>query len=153
VVGAPLPFVSVRSPDALVTRFREHGLKITPQRRAVFGVLDGDESHPSADAVFRAVSARVPGISLRTVYQILNELAELGEIQVLDLGTGSIRFDPNVDDHHHLVCDGCGAVRDVSVDLSGLATTGDAFGDFLVERPQVIYRGRCRACGALPGAR
>ena len=44
-------------------------------------------------------------ISLKTVYQTLHDLAELGEIASLDVGTGMTRFDPNVDDpHHHLVC-------------------------------------------------
>ena len=35
----------------------------------------------------------------------------------LDLGTGSARFDPNLDAHHHLVCTGCGKVRDLDVDF------------------------------------
>ena len=43
-------------------------------------------------------------VSLKTVYQTLHDLAELGEINSLDVGTGMTRFDPNVDDpHHHLV--------------------------------------------------
>ena len=44
-------------------------------------------------------------ISLKTVYQTLNELAALGEVAALDVGTGTTRFDPNVEEcHHHLVC-------------------------------------------------
>lgn len=140
---------SMRTPDDLVRLFRELGLKITPQRRALFAVLDGNEAHPSADTLFQEVSARLPGISRRTVYQIVTELAELGEIQVLDLGTGSVRVDPNVVDHHHLVCDGCGAVRDVQLDLAGLPASGDTLDAFVVERPQVIFRGRCASCAGL----
>ena len=61
-------------------------------------------------------------ISLKTVYQTLYELAELGEIATLDLGTGTVRFDPNVERrHHHLVCRGCGKVRDLHVDFDELA--------------------------------
>ena len=63
----------------------------------------------------------MPSISLRTVYQTLNDLAEMGEIQALDLGTGSTRFDPNIDEHHHLVCERCGLVRDVALD-TGVST-------------------------------
>ena len=49
-------------------------------------------------------------ISLKTVYQTLHDLAELGEITSLDVGTGRTRFDPNVDHpHHHLVCRGAAA--------------------------------------------
>ena len=61
-------------------------------------------------------------ISLKTVYQTLHDLAELGEIAALDLGTGMTRFDPNVDHpHHHLVCRQCGRVRDLVADFPDLA--------------------------------
>ena len=60
-------------------------------------------------------------ISLKTVYQTLHELAAMGEIAALDLGTGMTRFDPNVDGvHHHLVCRGCGKVRDLHADFSAV---------------------------------
>ncbi len=140
----------MRNPDDLVGLFRENGLRITPQRRAVFSVLHGDGTHPSADAVYRAASALVPGMSLRTVYQILDELTALGEIQVVHLDSGAARFDPNVDDHHHVVCEHCGAVRDVHVDLSGLRSPASALRGFRVDRTQVIFRGSCEACSAAP---
>ena len=57
----------------------------------------------------------MPGISLRTVYQTLNDPAEMGALNPLDLGTGASRFDPNVGDHYHLVRLDCAAVRDVHV--------------------------------------
>ncbi len=63
----------------------------------------------------------MPTISLRTVYQTLNDLAAMGELVQLELGTGSARFDPNLDAHHHLVCDRCGKVLDVDVDASDRA--------------------------------
>ena len=57
--------------------------------------------HPTAESVYAAVSAEMPTISLRTVYQTLNDLAAMGELSLLDVGTGSTRFDPNLDPHHH----------------------------------------------------
>ena len=59
------------------------------------------------------------------MYQTLNDLAAMGELQQLDLGTGSARFDPNVDAHHHLVCDACGEVRDLYVDFADVAVPSD----------------------------
>src|SRR5665213_3355511 len=62
-------------------------------------------------------------ISLKTVYQTLYDLAELGEIVSLDVGTGMTRFDPNTDDlHHHLVCRRCGSVRDLVADFPQLCS-------------------------------
>jgi len=138
----------MRSPAELTEAFRARGLKITPQRQAIFRVLHDSETHPTAEAVYATVSTEMPAISLRTVYQTLNDLAEMGELQALDLGTGSARFDPNVADHHHLVCDGCGHVVDVDCDISALATSSHH--GFHVERTQVIFRGRCASCARRP---
>ncbi len=94
----------MRSPDELTEVFRRRGLKVTPQRRAVFRVLFDDQTHPSAEAVHRTVAAEMPTVSLRTVYQTLNDLAEMGEIRNLDLGTGSARFDPNIEQSTTMPC-------------------------------------------------
>jgi Fe2+ or Zn2+ uptake regulation protein len=136
----------VRTPTELTDAFRHQGLKITPQRVAIFQVLHDNPSHPSADAVYEAVAADLPSISLRTVYQTLNDLAGMGEIQSLDLGTGAARFDPNVADHHHLVCDQCGVVTDVHADVAGVHPSPLA--GFVVHATNVIFRGRCATCEA-----
>jgi Fe2+ or Zn2+ uptake regulation protein len=141
----------VRSPDELTVAFRRRGLKITPQRVAIFRTMHGNHHHPTADAVYADVATEMPSISLRTVYQTLNDLAEMGEIQSLDLGTGAARFDPNLDEHHHLVCDVCRAVVDVELDTAALEPTD--LGGFQVARAQVIFHGRCSRCaGAAAGS-
>jgi Fe2+ or Zn2+ uptake regulation protein len=136
----------VRSPAELTEAFRQQGLKITPQRQCIFRLLHDNIEHPTADAVYAAAVAEMPSISLRTVYQTLNDLATMGEINALDLGTGSGRFDPNVDDHHHLVCEVCGTVRDVEIDISALVLPARARQGFAVDATEVVFRGRCPAC-------
>ena len=101
----------MKSPDELTEAFRRQGLKVTPQRQCIFRALHDNPEHPSAESVYELVRAEMPTISLRTVYQTLNDLAAMGELRQLDLGTGSARFDPNLDAHHHLVCDRCGKVH------------------------------------------
>ncbi|HVE93841.1 MAG TPA: Fur family transcriptional regulator [Acidimicrobiales bacterium] len=138
----------MRSTAELVKRFRSHGLKVTPQRTVVFDVLQGDSAHPTAESVFEAARQRQPTLSLKTVYQTLGELARLGEISALDLGTGAARYDPNVETpHHHLVCDGCGAVRDVEASVGDLRVPASRR-DFTITSAEVIFRGVCGACAA-----
>lgn len=140
----------VRSPAELTAAFRARGLKITPQRQLIFRILHGNAMHPSADAVHEMAVSEMPTISLRTVYQTLNDLADLGEIQALDLGTGAVRFDPNVDDHDHLVCEVCGRVRDVYVDHRGIEPPTEGLDGFTIATIQVVFRGHCSEC--LPAA-
>ncbi len=138
----------MRSPDELTLAFRARGLKVTPQRQLIFRILDGATHHPTAEAVYARASREMPTISLRTVYQTLNDLVGLGELQALDLGTGSARFDPNTTAHHHLVCDRCGAVRDVYLATDGLRPADDEAHGFTITTTEVVFRGRCDACVA-----
>jgi Fe2+ or Zn2+ uptake regulation protein len=137
---------TVKTPDELTDRFRSEGLKVTPQRQAVFRVLHGSTVHPTAESVHAAVVRDLPMVSLRTVYQTLNDLTAMGELGQLDVGLGSARFDPNLDPHHHLVCDRCGRVEDVAVDV--LEASVPAAGGFRVTRTEVVFRGQCADCAA-----
>src|SRR4029079_14811935 len=103
----------MRQPAELAAAFRERGLKITPQRQLLFALLHENPTHPTAEALFAVASERMPGISLRTVYQTLTDLPAMGELQAFELGAGATRFDPTVDRHQHLVCRSCSTVSDV----------------------------------------
>ncbi len=133
----------------LLDRLRDRGWRLTAQRRAVVEVLQGDDVHLTADEVHRAVEALSPEVSRATIYNTLNELVAMGEVGVVRLD-GCTRFDPNVvSPHHHLVCDRCGAIRDV-------AATGITVGDlvetdeevFVASRVDLVVHGECADRGA-----
>jgi Fe2+ or Zn2+ uptake regulation protein len=137
----------MRAPDELTELFRSSGRKVTPQRQCIFRLLEGNESHPTAEAVYEEARSEMETISLKTVYQTLHELAELGEIAALDLGTGTVRFDPNVEkSHHHLVCRSCGKVRDLNVAFAGLSVPASEVQGYEVDGAEVVFRGLCGAC-------
>ena len=136
----------MKSPAELTELFHARGLKVTPQRQAIFRILHDAETHPTAESVYAAVTREMPTVSLRTVYQTLNDLSEMGEILQLDLGTGSSRFDPNIDNHHHLVCDSCGQVVDVYTDTTGLRVTPRQRHGFDITSTEVVFRGTCADC-------
>jgi Fe2+ or Zn2+ uptake regulation protein len=137
----------VRSPDELSALFRAQGRKVTPQRQCIFRVLHGNVAHPTAEAVYEAAVAEMPTMSLKTVYQTLHDLAGLGEVELLDLGTGATRVDPNSHEaHHHLVCERCGKVRDLTLELPDLDVPERARQGFVIGRAEVVFRGRCDEC-------
>jgi Fur family transcriptional regulator, stress-responsive regulator len=120
---------------------------VTPQRQCIFSVLQGDVTHPTAESVHAAARAKMETISLKTVYQTLNELSALGEVAALDLGTGTTRFDPNVESvHHHLVCRSCGSVRDLHADFSSVNVPAGLDEGFEVAEAEVVFRGLCSDC-------
>jgi Fe2+ or Zn2+ uptake regulation protein len=136
----------MRTPEELTDLFRARGLKVTPQRQSVFRAMYGNQQHPTADAVHARVVREMPTVSLRTVYTTLHDLAAMGEIGELELGTGSTRFDPNVTAHHHLVCDRCGRVQDVETTFAGVRLPADLDHGFEVSGTEIVFRGRCIEC-------
>ncbi|MGB8858534.1 MAG: Fur family transcriptional regulator [Ilumatobacteraceae bacterium] len=135
----------MRAPAELTTAFRARGLKVTPQRQLLFRLLHGNMTHPTAEALYASASEQMPGISLRTVYQTLNDLAAMGELKVLGFAGGSTRFDPNVVEHHHAQCDRCGELHDVYVDhVDALQVRG--FQGFSPHRADIVFGGLCAAC-------
>jgi len=136
----------VRSPEALAQRFRDADLKITGQRLAVFEALGTLPGHCTAEQIHHEVVSGMPNMSLRTVYQILRELADLGELEMLDLGTGAIRYDHNLSHHHHLVCNECGEIVDIPAHLAEVCHEAVADLGVSVSSAELVMRGTCREC-------
>lgn len=134
----------MRSTAELMTVLREHGWKVTAQRIAVFEALRECGSHPTAEEVFEIATERIGAISIRSVYQTLHELAEVGEIRAVHIVPGATRFDPTPAHHDHLVCDVCEEITDVVLDLPAFGP--DELGEFRVESTDVVLRGVCGAC-------
>ena len=141
----------MRTPDELTDLFRARGLKVTPQRQSIFRAVHDNHEHPTAEVVYRRVVQEIPTVSLRTVYATLHDLAAMGEIGELELGTGSTRFDPNVDAHHHLVCTACGRVQDVEDMFSSVRLPTDLDHGFEVSGTEIVFRGRCAECRVAGG--
>lgn len=135
----------MKSPLDLSVAFRATGLKVTPQRQLLFRLMHGNTMHPTAESLFSEASVQMPGISLRTVYQTLTDLASMGELRLIDVGAGAARFDPNVDEHHHVVCDGCRSVRDVYVTESQELHI-EGLDGFSVDSTAILFHGSCASC-------
>jgi Fur family transcriptional regulator, stress-responsive regulator len=141
----------MRTGDELTESFREQGLRVTPQRQCIFRLLQGDDGHPTVESLYEAAQTEMPTISLKTVYQTVHDLAGMGEVTLIDLGTGSVRVDPNVEEaHHHVICVRCGKVRDLLVDVSQLRPPARQRHGFTVSSVEVNFRGVCRECASAP---
>ena len=138
----------MQSPTELEAQFRAQGRKITPQRQLIFRIVSDNHTHPTAEAVHAEALTEMPNLSLRTVYATLHELAELGQLELLDLGTGATRFDPNVEPHHHLVCRRCGQVRDLTTGVDDPDIPAGLRRSFTVDDVEITFRGICADCAA-----
>lgn len=136
----------------IAQRCRELGVPLTLQRRAIYAVLADTDDHPSADEVFAALQRRTPGISKATTYRTLDKLVELGLVRRVSHPGAVARFDAKVHRHHHLVCEGCGAVCDLESEALDRVALPDVAGHgFELRDFSVLIHGRCRACSQRRG--
>ncbi|GAA2776752.1 Fur family transcriptional regulator [Kitasatospora aburaviensis] len=115
-------------------------------------VLNGEHVHLTADEVHARAVERLPEISRATVYNTLGELVCLGEVLEVATDGRAKRYDPNAHHaHQHLVCSGCGAIRDVHPQGDPLAALPDSerFG-FALSGAEITYRGLCPDCTNRP---
>ncbi len=118
-----------------IDRCRQEGLKVTPQRIAIYKLLMESREHPSADAVYRKVAATHPTISFDTVNRTLLTFADIGVIDTVESYSVSRRYDTVTTPHHHAHCVRCGRIIDfVDPSLDAL------------ELPEEIT-GRCKVLG------
>lgn len=92
---------------------RQKGSRITPHLEAILDYLLATGEHPSARRIFEVVSEKVPGISLSTVYNVLNRLQELNLVSVLQFEELENRYDGNTSHHWNLVCLNCHKIFDL----------------------------------------
>ncbi|MFL6181709.1 MAG: Fur family transcriptional regulator [Actinomycetes bacterium] len=128
---------------------RERGLRVTAQRLAVLHAVPR-ESHLTADAVAESVRAKVGSISLQGVYDALAALVDAGLLRRIQPAGSPALFEARVaDNHHHVICRGCGRVADVdcAVGDTPCLTAADDSG-FQIDEAEVVYWGRCPECSA-----
>lgn len=126
---------------------RQAGIKLTHQRLEIFRAVASSEEHPSAEAVYNSVRTTMPTVSLDTVYRTLWMLTDLGLLTTLGPRQGSVRFEPNLAQHHHYLCDRCGKLLDFEspeLDALKLPDAVNRLGQ--VVSAHVEVRGICNAC-------
>jgi Fur family peroxide stress response transcriptional regulator len=134
--------------ERLTSDFAATALAMTPQRRALLEVLASREDHPTVDQIYAALAVKIPEVSRTTVYRSVEALAGHGVLNRVEHPGSSVRFDPNVDPHHHFLCSACGALTDLpDAAISGtpdLSYVGKGIG--IADELTVLVRGRCLDC-------
>lgn len=143
--AAPLPWLTMSD---LVDRLRGRGWRLTPQRRAVAEVLCGEHVHLTAEEIHTRARQRLPEVSLATVYNTLNELLAMGEVQEVAVSDDAKRYDPNVEDgHQHLLCVGCDQLLDVHpTGQESLGLPASQQYGYQIRSVEITFRGLCGPC-------
>ena len=128
---------------------RQHGYKLTPQRRAVIGAIATSPDHLTPAAIYQKLRQDHPGIGLATIYRTLDILARLELVCELHAGGSCHSYTIGAPEHHHhhLICSSCGEVVDFSgYDISPLEKRLSRETGFEIEGHLLEFIGRCQKC-------
>lgn len=89
------------------------GLRMTKQRKEVYGVLLDTRDHPTAQDVFLRAKERMPSISLATVYNCLEALVGHELVKQVNFDRAPSRYCPNLEEHVHFQDETTGEIHDV----------------------------------------
>ena len=134
---------------AAIALLRARNLQVTPQRVAVLRALAASP-HSTADDVHRVVQVELGSVSRQAVYDALAALTDRALLRRIEPAGSAARYEDRVgDNHHHLVCRGCGRMADVdcAVGEAPCLSPSDGAG-YEVDEAEVIYWGRCGDCVA-----
>jgi Fe2+ or Zn2+ uptake regulation protein len=126
---------------------RDAELRVTRPRVAVLtAVFD----HPHADtaSLIEAVRGDLGDVSPQAVYDVLRALTDADLLRRIEPAGSVARYESRVaDNHHHLICRGCGAIADVdcAVGDTPCLTASETHG-FTIDEAEVIYWGTCPDC-------
>ena len=118
--------------------------RLTNQKKVILEYLKSTKSHPCAREVYFEVKKKLPQISLGTVYRILNQLKEKGEIK--EILTEVSHFDGNLTPHSHSVCQKCKKIFDLFEEIPELKNKRLKVGK--INNYQIIFYGICNKCRA-----
>ena len=132
-------------------RLRTRGLRVTRPRLAVLEVL-ADGGHLEVDEIARRVRSRLDSVSTQAVYDVLGALSRAGLARRLEPAGSPARYEARTgDNHHHVVCRGCGRIGDVDC-AAGTAPCLEPSTShgFTIDEAEVTFWGLCGACQARP---
>lgn len=128
-------------------QLRSADLRVTRPRLAVLHAVHG-HPHADTDSILGAVRRDLPEVSHQAVYDSLNTLTAVGLVRRIQPRGTVARYESRVgDNHHHVVCRGCGTIADVdcAVGEAPCLTAAEDHG-FTIDEAEVIYWGTCPDC-------
>jgi Fur family ferric uptake transcriptional regulator len=139
--------VEQRTTADVIAVLREHGLRMTPQRRAIVAEIMRTQGHISPTALARKVQSEMPGVNASTIYRTLTLLEEVGVLAHAHLESGAEYHRAEEAGHVHLTCSNCGEEDDLSLEeANALVAVIERHHGFQPDLTHFAISGLCAEC-------
>lgn len=127
---------------------KKAGIRITPQRLAICQQVLESKGHPTVAMIYRQLKPDYPSLSLATVYNTLDTLANFGIINEIGYaGDHQVHYDGEREPHIHVICVSCHKIIDMrNLKANQLNQEVGQESGYQVIGSRLIYYGLCSAC-------
>jgi Fur family peroxide stress response transcriptional regulator len=126
-------------------QLRAHNLKATPQRLEIANTLY-QYGHITIEELYRVMLAKFNSISLATIYKNVNLMIENRFIQEVKIPNTKSVYELTKESHSHIVCQKCGNVEDITLDLSNICELANKYTSFQIDKAELVLSGTCKKC-------
>jgi len=131
--------------DVIVKLMKEKGLRFTSQKKEVILALQNKPQ--TVLEIFDLVKSAKKSVDKATVYRILTSFVKMGIVKEVRLGDRETRYElADNKHHHHLVCESCGSIEDVSLCEDALLKEAKKQSDFKIKNHTLEFFGTCKKC-------
>lgn len=138
--------MSTRFAEA-IDKLKMTGVRLTPQRQGILSYLLNTMDHPTVDEIYKSLEHKFPNMSVATVYNNLKVFLDAGLVRELTYGDGASRYDAEMSDHYHAICERCGKIVDFECpplyDIERVAAEKTGF---TINHHRMEVYGKCTAC-------
>jgi len=128
------------------TEIKQVDLKVTPARIAAMKLFESHDKPFDAQHLIEHLHNELR-IDRVTVFRILNVFVEKGLIKKLTFGESKSMYELNKGEHHHLICQNCGKIEDVTdCNIGALEKEISQKKNFLVKQHSLEFFGLCGNC-------
>lgn len=132
------------------TELNDVDLRATPARLALMTLLEKSDKPLDVKDMIKFLEKKEIKTDPATVFRIVNMFTEKGLVKPIQLNEGKFRYELKTkSDHHHLVCEKCGDITDISdCNISGLEKEIEKKKKFKVTSHLLEFFGVCINCQA-----
>ena len=123
-------------------------LKKSRQRNELLNILSVKNYHPTAEKLYIRVKEKLPNVGIASIYRNLDQLCRINMISKIDVPNKPARYDGNTEKHHHVVCETCGKMTDITFnfDIMNNSRINELLPDYKLTGYSIKLRGICGNC-------
>ena len=122
-------------------------MRNSKQKDIILHALDKHRAHPTAEELYKYIHQEHSDIGVATVYRNLNKFTEKGVIRKIIGLDGASHFDSCMLPHYHFICDCCGKIYDIPMNISAdLIAKAEEYINCKISTVDMTFRGLCKEC-------